>query len=254
VKNLLCCIALIASENVAFGANLQHFIEILPKDSGPGKDILLQTVEHEGKRHNTCSLDALTKWRDLLRSNVANDNYALEAIELLARGNWNGVLPLCRDGLCQMNKNNKQWVIEALALLAPVIGVSINGQLSDYASCVVSIVGKTDMTKDFFKYKSFLFDLFFFGAVVCGQLDLFPETECCVKIATWLQSITYEHYPDEFEQHSAPIDFSEYPRRPSGKGVGKWGDVYLLAFGGRCTEASIGYFPECVWPSLKEDG
>lgn len=259
MKSLLYGIAFVVCRGIVFCGDSQKFGQDLHEGAVFERDIITTCSHHKRPRYNTCSLGALTALRDNLRLSVGNDPFALNAMELFTQGDWLSLLNHCEAHLCEMSEDNGQLFKEVLAISAPVMGSSdyASGELSEFASRVVSLVGDpTAVTRDFFKHKPLMYDMFFFAAVISGQLGLFRATERCIVIANWFQWLTYEYYRNEFKQHRGPIDASEYPykwRPDEAEEFELWGNIYFLAFGGRLVERNTAFFPECVWPNLTDD-
>jgi hypothetical protein len=138
-------------------------------------------VLNQRNSYDTTSLESK------LNKEVASDPVAEQAMGLFMKARFWHLVDYCEDNLSKMENRNAQLFREVMILLAPQL------YLGNYTDRVVKLIGDpTSITEAYFQNRTFLYYMFFYGAVETAKRGYsWILTETCVSACSELGILSY---------------------------------------------------------------
>jgi hypothetical protein len=224
MKWLSCAVTFCAFSINVFGA--EPLAEFVP----PRGIVSVQDVDRmscwytDGLSYNSRDTNLL---KQKLLQHVIQDDVATKAMDIFLASKFWHLVDFYEDHSDKMTLDDSQLFCESLVLAAPQLGIG------NYTARVVSIVGNPLLiTADFFRNRSFLFDMFCYCAVETAKLGYaWILTEMCINVCDELELLAERYSWPECEQFKAK-------------------DVRHIAYNRRLTEDRLPLSFKQVWPNL----
>jgi hypothetical protein len=199
----------------------------LPRGITSEEDVQkLSSRYYERKQRNAYDTTSL---KANLNKDIGSDPISNRAMELFMKARFWHLVDYCEDHLPEMNNVNAQLFREVLILLAPRLDIG------NYTQRVVKLIGDpTSITEAYFQNKTFLYDMFFYGAVETAKRGYsWILTETCVSICSELRILAEVFHWDECKEVNSLI-------------------VRDIAYDGELTENRLRATATRIWPNLPD--